>query len=49
MTTLFSKLTKHEQELKRLETSEGNVKRKDKTREGNISISLKASTSKDKI
>lgn len=47
--TLFDKLTEYERELKRLEASEGDFKRKDMMKEAKKTISLKVSTSKTKI
>lgn len=49
MLTLFGKLTEHGNELKRLEASESNAKRKDKNKEERNNISIKALTSKVKI
>lgn len=49
ITTLFRKLTKHKNELKRLEESKANAKMKEKLREEKISMSTKASTSKASV
>lgn len=49
ISTLFWKLIEHEHELKILEASEANVKKKEKIKKENKNISLKFSTSNAKV